>query len=624
MGRSMWAMHASSCAEPGISRPGPDRTTVLALLRHAAPSLTAHAPSATRPPPPDPRRPPGRGRAGARGAARRRARARSSTWCCTARDGALRGPHATTAGSRSAAPTTAARTSGSSVDGRATRWPTSRPTSSRRSPTSAPTRYPHRAENAYPFAYEQIAQLFDHPAAPDLCVLHSAAHNWEDQGGHLGEHGSLGHRPGPGAVRDRRARACATLGLVPQSARLVDVAPTICALLGCAPATPTARYLAVPGRRRAPRRARRRASARATSSGSCSTAPTPTSSTTWPRAARRRTSPGSSRWAPRSGTARWRRCRRSRSPTTRRSSPARTPVTTASCNNAWFDRADRRAGHHQLVGDLAVEHAAPVRRASSRSTTPCTARGPTRSPRRSTSRATPAPTTRRSTSSAAARCRRSRRTRSACRTRPSGSCARRRTTRGRRSSTTWASTRRSASSAAATATSTYPMPRFMWCNFTLTDAAMHEGGPYSEIAAASVRDSDGRIGEILDGARAAPACSTTARSCSSPTTAWSRTTRRAAATGTSRCAAAGVEARDEALRLPLLRESRPQHRGRLVADLPQAQSARRRQAAGRVASRATRMIAIMSPGRRLPRPTSTSVPTIERTSCQQNALPRIS
>ena len=37
----------------------------------------------------------------------------------------------------------------------------------------------------------------------------------------------------------------------------------------------------------------------------------------------------------------------------------------------------------------------------------------------------------------------------------------------------------------------------MWCNFTLTDAAMHEGGPYSEIAAASVRDSDGRIGAIL-------------------------------------------------------------------------------------------------------------------------------
>jgi predicted AlkP superfamily pyrophosphatase or phosphodiesterase len=43
----------------------------------------------------------------------------------------------------------------------------------------------------------------------------------------------------------------------------------------------------------------------------------------------------------------------------------------------------------------------------------------------------------------------------------------------------------------------YPMPRFLWCNFTLTDAAMHEGGPHSEIAAASVRDSDGRVGDVL-------------------------------------------------------------------------------------------------------------------------------
>ncbi len=52
--------------------------------------------------------------------------------------------------------------------------------------------FPGRADNAYPYAFDQIAQLFDAPAAPDLCVLHSAAHNWEDQGGHLGEHGSLG------------------------------------------------------------------------------------------------------------------------------------------------------------------------------------------------------------------------------------------------------------------------------------------------------------------------------------------------------------------------------------------------------------------------------------------------
>jgi len=35
--------------------------------------------------------------------------------------------------------------------------------------------YPKRHDNAYPHAYEQIAQLFDAAAAPDLCVIHSAA-----------------------------------------------------------------------------------------------------------------------------------------------------------------------------------------------------------------------------------------------------------------------------------------------------------------------------------------------------------------------------------------------------------------------------------------------------------------
>ena len=70
-------------------------------------------------------------------------------------------------------------------------------------------RCPDRTANSYPFAHEQVAQLFDHDSAPDVCVIHAAAHNWEDQGGHLGEHGSLdvvqarasrarpGGRPGP-------------------------------------------------------------------------------------------------------------------------------------------------------------------------------------------------------------------------------------------------------------------------------------------------------------------------------------------------------------------------------------------------------------------------------------------
>jgi hypothetical protein len=90
---------------------------------------------------------------------------------------------------------------------------------------------PHRGENAYPFAFDHVAQLFDHPAAPDLCVLHSADHNWEDQGGHRGEHGSLGivQARAPFVLSGKGVRAD---GLVPRSARLVDVAPTVLELLG--------------------------------------------------------------------------------------------------------------------------------------------------------------------------------------------------------------------------------------------------------------------------------------------------------------------------------------------------------------------------------------------------------
>jgi predicted AlkP superfamily pyrophosphatase or phosphodiesterase len=46
--------------------------------------------------------------------------------------------------------------------------------------------------------------------------------------------------------------------------------------------------------------------------------------------------------------------------------------------------------------------------------------------------------------------------------------------------------------------SDWPRPKFTWCNFSLTDAAFHEGGPHSEIALASIRDSDARLGQILD------------------------------------------------------------------------------------------------------------------------------
>jgi phosphonoacetate hydrolase len=103
-------------------------------------------------------------------------------------------------------------------------------------------KHPHRSDNAYPYAYDTIAQLFDHPAAPDLCVIHSAAHNWEDQGGHLGEHGSLGvvQARAPFIIAGKGVRAD---GLVPRAGRLVDVAPTIAHLLGCAPLDDGGAYL---------------------------------------------------------------------------------------------------------------------------------------------------------------------------------------------------------------------------------------------------------------------------------------------------------------------------------------------------------------------------------------------
>ena len=103
--------------------------------------------------------------------------------------------------------------------------------------------HPHRHANVYPFAYAQTAQLFDSPAAPDLCVLHSASHNWEDQGGHLGEHGSLGivQARAPMVIGGKGVRS---LGVIPRVARLVDTAPTIAALLGCAPRA-DGTYLAV-------------------------------------------------------------------------------------------------------------------------------------------------------------------------------------------------------------------------------------------------------------------------------------------------------------------------------------------------------------------------------------------
>lgn len=103
---------------------------------------------------------------------------------------------------------------------------------------------PRRTDNAYPYAYEQTVQVFDHPGAPDLCVIHTAAHNWADRGGHLGEHGSLDvvQARAPFILAGAGVRP---LGMLDRACRLVDVAPTVAALLGVAPVDDDTQTLAV-------------------------------------------------------------------------------------------------------------------------------------------------------------------------------------------------------------------------------------------------------------------------------------------------------------------------------------------------------------------------------------------
>jgi predicted AlkP superfamily pyrophosphatase or phosphodiesterase len=359
--------------------------------------------------------------------------------------------------------------------------------------------FPHRSENAYPHAFDQIAQLFDAPAAPDLCVLHSAAHNWEDQGGHLGEHGSLGlvQARAPFVLGGKGVRK---LGVVPQAARMVDVAPTICGLLGCAPLDDGddhggARYLAVqdghaltdllePNERpryvvgflfdgtnanvlydmaasgEAPNVARLIEMGAALGHGALASLPTVTlaNHTTIITGAH--------------------------------------PGHHGILNNAWFDRAVGEqvitnssatwpwSMQHMFTGVETIHNAVhrtwpdaftasvnePCDTGADYSTFDFFRRG----------EVPPIPKDAFSLPHTTERF-----------VRPSKDYS-------------WSSIvdHMGVDQALGIVAGnyrevSYPTPRFMWCNFTLTDAAMHEGGPYSEMAAASVRDSDGRIGEIL-------------------------------------------------------------------------------------------------------------------------------
>ncbi|MCW2571770.1 MAG: type phosphodiesterase/nucleotide pyrophosphatase [Frankiales bacterium] len=83
----------------------------------------------------------------------------------------------------------------------------------------------------YPFAAVRLCSLFADARAPDLAVVHTGAHCWPERGGHPGEHGSLN------GVQSRAplllsGRGVAARGVVERVARVVDIGATLAHLAG--------------------------------------------------------------------------------------------------------------------------------------------------------------------------------------------------------------------------------------------------------------------------------------------------------------------------------------------------------------------------------------------------------
>lgn len=363
--------------------------------------------------------------------------------------------------------------------------------------------HPHRSENAYPHAFEQIVQLFDSPAAPDLCVVHSAAHNWADRGGHLGEHGSLDvvQARAPFIIAGAGVRA---EGLVDRSCRLVDLAPTVLALLGATPGEGTAQN----GTTRAGAYLRRQ-DGEVVPGIIDDREPPPdhvvgflvdgTNANVLYDLIERGEAPNIARLLS-MGTG-FRHGAIASLPTVTLAN--HTSILTGAhpghhgiLHNAWWDRGQQRqiitnspdtwvtsmamldpdvetlhqAVHRHWPGSLSISINEPCDVDADYSVFDLMRRGepvdrppPTAELPHATERFV-RPVKEYNWSSKIDH------------------------TGVEQAVAIWSGQHRGVS---------YPPPRFMWCNFTLTDAAFHEGGPHSEIAEASVRDTDARIGEIL-------------------------------------------------------------------------------------------------------------------------------
>ena len=90
---------------------------------------------------------------------------------------------------------------------------------------------PPNERNAYPLPGRRLASFFADARAPDVVVVHTGRHFFPEAGGHVGEHGSLG------VIQSRAplllsGAGIAPAGVVPAYARTVDVAPTLGWLAG--------------------------------------------------------------------------------------------------------------------------------------------------------------------------------------------------------------------------------------------------------------------------------------------------------------------------------------------------------------------------------------------------------
>jgi len=91
---------------------------------------------------------------------------------------------------------------------------------------------PTSRDNSYPYAASRILSLFADPSrSPDVAVIHTPRHFFPEQGGHVGEHGSLDviQSRAPLLLSGRGVRV---RGMVDAHARLIDVGPTLAALSG--------------------------------------------------------------------------------------------------------------------------------------------------------------------------------------------------------------------------------------------------------------------------------------------------------------------------------------------------------------------------------------------------------